>query len=102
MIIAAFFLKLDYRKAAKLFLRDRLKHSSPNAGNTEAATAGALGVRLGGPSFYFDKIVEKPFIGELGSEPIPADIKKTNRLVIVGSLIFLVFLLGLRMLLIKG
>lgn len=102
LIIAAFLLKLDYRKAAKVFLRDRLKHSSPNAGHTEAATAGALGVRLGGPSFYFNKIVEKPFIGDLGSEPIPADIKKTNRLVIVGSLIFLVFLLGLRMLLIKG
>lgn len=100
LIIAAFLLKLDYRKAAKVFLRDRLKHSSPNAGHTEAVTAGALGVRLGGPSFYFNKIVEKPFIGDQDSEPLPADIKKTNRLVIVGSLIFLVFLVGLRMFLI--
>lgn len=99
LIIAAFFLKLDYRKAAKVFLRDRLKHSSPNAGHTEAATAGALGVRLGGPSFYFDKIVEKPYMGDSESEPIPADIKKTNRLIIVGSLFFFVFLVGLRLLL---
>jgi adenosylcobinamide-phosphate synthase len=98
LIIAAFFLKLDYRKAAKVFMRDRLKHSSPNAGHTEAATAGALGVRLGGPSFYFNKIVEKPYMGDSDSEPIPADIKKTNRLVIVGSLIFFVFLVGLRLL----
>jgi adenosylcobinamide-phosphate synthase len=100
LIIAAFFLKLDYRKAAKVFLRDRLEHSSPNAGHTEAATAGALAVRLGGPSFYFDKIVEKPYIGDLDSEPIPDDIKQTNRLVIVGSLIFFAFLVGLRVMLI--
>jgi adenosylcobinamide-phosphate synthase len=100
LIIAAFFLKLDYRTAAKVFLRDRLKHSSPNAGHTEATAAGALGVRLGGPSFYFDKIVEKPFIGDSDSEPVPADIKKTNHLVIVGSLVFFVLLVGIRMLLI--
>ena len=100
LIIAAFFLKLDYRTAAKVFLRDRLKHSSPNAGHTEATAAGALGVRLGGPSFYFDKIVEKPFIGDSDSEPMPADIKKTNHLVIVGSLVFFVLLVGIRLLLI--
>ena len=100
LIVAAFFLKLDYRTAAKVFLRDRLKHSSPNAGHTEATAAGALGVRLGGPSFYFDKIVEKPFIGDSDSEPMPADIKKTNHLVIVGSLVFFVLLVGIRLLLI--
>lgn len=100
LIIAAFILKLDYRKAAKVFLRDRLKHSSPNAGHTEAVTAGALGIRLGGPSFYFDTIVEKPFMGDSDSEPVPADIKKTNRLVIVGSLLFFFLLVGMRMLLI--
>jgi adenosylcobinamide-phosphate synthase len=100
LIMAAFFLKLDYRRAAKVFRRDRLKHSSPNAGHTEAVTAGALGLRLGGPSYYFNKIVEKPYIGDAHSDPVPADIKKTNRLVIVGSLIFLFFLVGLRLLLI--
>jgi len=100
LIMAAFFLKLDYREAAKVFRRDRLKHSSPNAGHTEAVTAGALGVRLGGPSYYFNKIVDKPYIGDVHSAPVPADIKKTNRLVIVGSLIFLFFLVGLRLLLI--
>ncbi len=100
LIIAAFFLKLDYRKAAKVFIRDRLNHSSPNAGHTEAAAAGALGIRLGGPSYYFDKIVEKPFMGDSDSEPFPEHIKQTNRLVIVGSLIFFVVFVGMRMLLI--
>jgi adenosylcobinamide-phosphate synthase len=97
LIIAAFFLKLDYKKAAKVFVRDRLRHASPNAGHTEAATAGALGVRLGGPSCYFNTIVEKPYIGDSDSDPTPEDIKRTNRLIIVGSLIFFVFMVGLRM-----
>ncbi len=97
LIIAAFFLKLDYKKAAKVFVRDRLKHASPNAGHTEAATAGALGIRLGGPSCYFNKIVEKPYIGGSDSDPIPADIKKTNHLVVIGSVIFFIFMVGLRM-----
>lgn len=100
LIIAAFFLKLDYRGAARVFGRDRLQHSSPNAGHTEAATAGALGVRLGGPSIYFDKIVEKPYIGDSDTEPVPADIQKTNRLVIVGAFFFVVLLIGLRMLIV--
>lgn len=99
LIMAAFFLKLDYRTAAKVFLQDRLNHASPNAGHTESATAGALGLRLGGPSSYFNQIVEKPFIGATGSEPTPLDIKKTNYLVIVGSMVFFVFLVGVRLLL---
>jgi len=97
LIIAAFFLKLDYRKAANVFFRDRLKHSSPNAGHTEAAAAGAMGIRLGGPSFYFNKLVEKPYLGDDDNDAVPADIKMTNRLVIVGSVIFIVCLLGLRL-----
>ena len=100
LIMAAFILKLDYKKAAKIFRRDRLKHSSPNAGHTEAVAAGALGVRLGGPSSYFDKIVKKPYIGDSIFDPVPDDIKKTNRLVIVGSIVFFVFLIGIRSLLI--
>ena len=89
VIVAAFFLNLDYRKAAKVFFRDRLNHSSPNAGHTEAAAAGALGVWLGGPSTYFGQVVEKPYMGEGGRAAFPEDIPKANKLVLVGSLIFL-------------
>lgn len=35
-----------------IFLRDRLKHPSPNSAHPEAAAAGALGVRLGGAASY--------------------------------------------------
>lgn len=39
------------------------KHSSPNAGYPEAALAGILKCRFGGPNVYHGQLVEKPFIG---------------------------------------
>ena len=47
--------------------------SSPNAGWTEAAFAGALGVRLGGPNSYGGVIREAPVLGR-GRPPEPSDI----------------------------
>jgi len=38
-------------------------HSSPNSGFPEAALAGILNVRFGGPNVYHGILVEKPFIG---------------------------------------
>ena len=40
------------------------KHKSPNAGYPEAALAGILNCRFGGPNVYHGVVVEKPFIGE--------------------------------------
>ena len=40
------------------------KHKSPNAGYPEAALAGILNCRFGGPNLYQGVVVEKPFIGE--------------------------------------
>ena len=99
MIPAAFLLKLDYREASRIFWRDRLAHASPNAGHTEAATAGALGLRLGGPSRYFGEIVEKSYLGDGVRPPVADDIIKTHRLVLVGTLIFLLLLISVRLLL---
>jgi len=39
------------------------QHASPNSGYPEAALAGILHCRFGGPNFYFGKIMEKPYIG---------------------------------------
>ncbi|MEJ2183753.1 MAG: adenosylcobinamide-phosphate synthase CbiB [Nitrospirota bacterium] len=56
-------------RALATFLRDGRAHKSPNSGMPEAAMAGALGVRLGGPSTYGGLLVEKPFIGgEMGGD----------------------------------
>jgi len=51
-------------------------HSSPNAGYPEAALAGILNCRFGGPNFYFGKLVEKPYIGSNDRELGFSDLKK--------------------------
>jgi adenosylcobinamide-phosphate synthase len=96
VILAAYILGLNGRRSLQIFSRDRLNHSSPNAAHTEAAVAGALGVQLGGPSSYFDKIVIKPVIGEQVQAISPAHILKTNVLVVVSSFLFITFLCLLR------
>lgn len=53
----------------KTMLRDGRKHPSPNSGITEAAMAGALGVRLGGTNYYGGVASERPYLGESG-EPL--------------------------------
>ena len=62
---------LDRQQAWRIFRRDGAKAASPNAGRPEAALAGALGVRLGGPSTYFGRIVDKPHIGDPGPDLTP-------------------------------
>ena len=93
LIVAALILKLDYRGAARIYLRDRLCHSSPNAGHTEATVAGALGIRLGGPLIYFGKVVEKSYLGDNSRTIVDQDIKTSNKLVIIGSILFFIPLL---------
>lgn len=45
-----------------------LLHASPNSGYPEAALAGILNCRFGGPNIYFGKIVDKPYIGNNDKE----------------------------------
>lgn len=68
------------KRAWEIFRRDRMKHASPNSAQTEAACAGALGIRLAGDASYFGKTVKKPFIGD-DLRPVEyADIERANRL----------------------
>jgi len=53
-----------FKDSFKMMLRDGRKHLSPNSGVSQAAMAGALGIRLGGISVYRAQIIEKPYIGE--------------------------------------
>ncbi|MCU7371006.1 adenosylcobinamide-phosphate synthase CbiB [Paucibacter sp. O1-1] len=50
----------------KAILKYGNKHKSPNAGYPEAALAGILDCRFGGPNVYHGKVVQKPYIGETG------------------------------------
>jgi len=64
MVMATFLVRLDAGLALRVLRRDHANHLSPNAGYPEAALAGALGIRLGGPSVYFGKEVWKPTLGD--------------------------------------
>jgi adenosylcobinamide-phosphate synthase len=52
------------RNALKATRRDAETHASPNAGWPEAAMAGALGIRLGGPRSYDRHVVDLPAMGD--------------------------------------
>ena len=75
------------RRAFKIRKRDRLNHASPNSAQTEAAMAGALGVRLGGGASYFGKFVEKPYIGDDLREVEREDILRANRIYLTASVL---------------
>ena len=51
--------------------------------------AGALGIELGGPAWYFGTYHDKPTIGDDTREPVPADIGRACRLMVVGSMLCL-------------
>ncbi len=53
--------------------RDAPAHPSPNSGVAEAAFAAALGLQLGGPSRYGDRVETRPLLGD-GAAPGPLDI----------------------------
>ena len=80
MCAAAGLVRLDARRAWKVFKRDRLNHASPNSAHTEAACAGALGVQLGGGNTYGGVYVDKPTIGDELRAVEPADIARANKL----------------------
>lgn len=66
---------LTPRRALATAMRDARKHESPNAGWPEAAMAGALGVRLGGPRTYGDETVEAAWLGDGRSDVGARDIR---------------------------
>ena len=54
-------------------------HASPNSGYPEAALAGILDCRFGGPHYYFGEIFDKPYIGANNRELTTDDMKKAVR-----------------------
>ncbi len=65
--------------ALRTVVRDGSCHPSPNAGQCEAAFAGALGLRLGGTNVYDGVTEVRPNLGD-GRAPGPGDIARAVRL----------------------
>ena len=65
--------------AVRAWRRDAARHPSPNAGVVEAAFAGALSVRLGGPTRYPHGLEIRPALGD-GHLPRVEDLRRAVRL----------------------
>ena len=59
--------------------RNGRKHASPNSGYPEAALAGILDCRFGGPHYYFGELFDKPYIGENDRPLTTADMQTAIR-----------------------
>lgn len=67
-------------RALATIWHDASKHASPNAGWPEAAVAGILQIRLGGPRIYSGRIVDMPWMGDGRKELATSDIRRAIRL----------------------
>ena len=96
MLAAAFLLKMDAGNAWGIYRRDRRKHASPNAAQTEAVCAGALDIQLAGDAVYFGQPVHKETIGDPRREPEAEDINRAGKLMYTTSVLGLALLGGVK------
>ncbi len=69
-------------------------HASPNSGYPEAALAGILDCRFGGPHKYFGEVFDKPYIGENDRELTTADMKTAIRVNRMAEIMLVALLLA--------
>lgn len=83
-------------RSARAWRRDAGRHPSPNAGVPEAAFAGALGVRLGGPTQYRHELEIRPSLGD-GPPPAVDDLRRAVRLsqLVQGAALFVALTVSL-------
>ena len=96
--VAAALTGRDFKSAYRIWRRDRFNHASPNSAQTEAACAGALGIRLAGPAYYFGEYYDKPYIGDATREIEAEDILRANKLMIAASLLATACFVGIHLL----
>ena len=82
--------------ARRIWRRDRHNHASPNSAQTESACAGALGVQLAGPAYYFGTYYDKPTIGDALRPIEPEDILRADRMMYTESVLALIIGLAVR------
>ena len=86
----------DAAGAFRIWRRDARRHQSPNAGQTESACAGSLGIQLGGEAWYFGKRVEKSTLGDARRPCEPEDILRADRMMICANVLLLLTCAALR------
>ena len=63
------------------------RHASPNSGWPEAALAGILDCRFGGPHTYFGQLFDKPFIGTNPRPLSTPDMQRAVRIVVTTDVV---------------
>jgi len=88
--------RFDMLRGLKIMIRDRKNHKSPNCAYPEGATAGLLGVQLGGDNFYFGQLVSKPTIGDKIRPLEKDDIKRAVEIMYRAEIVLTILYLFLR------
>ena len=83
--------RFDFINGIKILKRDKRNHKSPNSGYPESATAGLLGIQLGGGNFYHGRYVEKSHIGDKINDVNKEHIKNTVEIMYRSEIAFLMF-----------
>jgi adenosylcobinamide-phosphate synthase len=75
-------------------VREGRNHLSPNAGFPEAAFAGELGIKLGGPHYYKGNLVNKQYIGAHLGDIDVEHIRQACHLMVLSALLCLILCWG--------
>ena len=78
--------------------RNGRQHASPNSGYPEAALAGILDCRFGGPHYYFGELFDKPYIGTNGRLLTTQDMKTAVWVNRTAEVLMIVLVAGVLML----
>ncbi|MBQ7694542.1 MAG: cobalamin biosynthesis protein CobD [Lentisphaeria bacterium] len=96
--LSAPLVKGRFTETLRIGWRHRHDHPSPNSGYGMAGFAGALKIRLGGPTVYGGEVENYPFWGDGRKELLPGDLRRAEILAWAASLIFLLILSGVYLL----
>jgi adenosylcobinamide-phosphate synthase len=92
--VAALLPGFDARRTFRAIWRDGASQPSPNSGYPEAAFAGAIGVQLGGTSFYRGKPSIKAMLGDPVVPLTPDAFPRVRMLLYASEALFVAMLLG--------
>ena len=92
--LAAIIIKGTGRETFITAVREGRNHLSPNAGFPEAAFAGELGIKLGGPNYYKGNLVNKPYIGAHLGDIDVEHIRQACHVMVLSALLCLILCWG--------